>query len=267
MTIADIDSHLIYRVITDDDTQRQVGWVQLNRPKAYNALCDDMMAELETLLVEWDNTSSIGAIVITGNEKAFAAGADIKELANRDAVAMEQDDPVYTWEAVARCKTPTIAAVRGLALGGGCELMMMCDMAIASDNAKFGQPEVSIGVMPGAGATQRLTRAIGRAKAMHLMLTGDTFTAQQAFDWGLLSQLQPDDDVWPTAETLALKIANQPAMAVKGIKQAIHHAAESTLSSGIAYERSQFHLTFASKDRTEGMTAFMEKRPPKFTHR
>lgn len=260
------DSQLIHKLITDDTTGRQVGWVQLNRPKAYNALCASMMTELEILLLQWNNNPTVGAIVITGNEKAFAAGADIKELATQTPITMEQTNPVAVWEAVARCQTPTIAAVRGLALGGGCELMMMCDITIASTTAKFGQPEISIGVMPGAGATQRLTRLIGQPRAMQLMLTGKTFSGDDANQWGLVSQAVADDDVWPTAEKLALAIANQPTVAARNIKQAIRQAGETTLSAGLDYERRLFHLTFASQDKTEGMAAFMEKRPPQFTH-
>ncbi len=258
--------HLLASKKTIEGSERMIGWVQLNRPKAYNALCNALMTELANALHHLDTDPSVGAIVVTGNEKAFAAGADITELASQSAMDMHLLDPISHWEAITRCKTPTIAAVNGFALGGGCELMMMCDMAIAGTGAKFGQPEVSIGVIPGAGGTQRLTRAIGKARAMQLILTGANFSADEAYAMGLLSQVVADEDVTTVATQLAETIAKKPAMAIQAAKHAVNQAAETTLSAGITLERQLFHLTFASADKNEGMAAFSDKRKPAFTH-
>ncbi len=268
MTMATLPTytHLLVDVKPIADTNRTVGWVQLNRPKAYNALCNSLMVELASALALLDNDPNVGAIVVTGNDKAFAAGADITELASQSAMDMHRTNPIGDWEAITHCKKPTIAAVNGFALGGGCELMMMCDMAIVGMGAKFGQPEVTIGVIPGAGGTQRLTRAIGKARAMQLTLTGQTFSGEEAYAMGLVSQVVADDEVVPTALALAETIAQKPAMAIQAAKQAINQAAETTLSAGLQVERHLFHLSFASADKTEGMAAFREKRPPVFTH-
>lgn len=266
MTTATEYQHLIVDIKSIEGSQRKVGWIQLNRPKAYNALCNALMAELATALQQCEENASVGAIVITGNEKAFAAGADITELAGQTAISMHQTNPIGQWEAMNQCPKPVIAAVRGFALGGGCELMMMCDMAIAGEGAKFGQPEINIGVIPGAGGTQRLTRSAGKAKAMALMLTGNTFTAAEANAMGLLTQVVADEDVEATAFNLAATIAQKPASAVQAAKKAVNQAYETTLATGLTMERQLFHLTFASADKTEGMTAFSEKRSPEFTH-
>lgn len=259
--------HLIVETLTSDDQahRRSIGLVQFNRPKALNALCRELIAELNEAMAVFEAEPNIGAIVLTGNEKAFIAGGDIKEFIETTPTRMHLDDPVRDWECVARCTKPVIAAVNGFALGGGCELMMMCDMVVAGESAKFGQPEILIGVIPGAGATQRLTRAVGKARAMELMMTGRRFKSDEAYAMGLLSQVVPDNEVLNVSKTLAFDIAAKSMPVLKAMKQCINQAYETTLSAGIAYERQAFHLSFASEDKVEGMGAFAEKRAAVFT--
>jgi enoyl-CoA hydratase len=211
-----------------------------------------------------DRDESVRCIVLTGNEKAFAAGADIQEMADATPVSMVVGQFFADWERIRRVSKPIIAAVNGYALGGGCELAMLCDMIIAADNARFGQPEVLIGVMPGAGGTQRLTRAVGKARAMELILTGKQFTAQEALNWGLINRVVPADQVLEEALNLAREIAAKPPVAVRMAKQAILKAQDLSLEHGLQFEQNAFFLLFSSEDQREGMRAFKEKRKPEF---
>jgi len=247
------------------DKRDTVGIITLNRPKALNALCDQLMDELTAAVRELDADEEIGCLIITGSEKAFAAGADIKEIADmgyRDALM----DELITanWEEPTRARKPVIAAVAGYALGGGCELAMMCDFVIAADNAKFGQPEITIGVIPGAGGTQRLARFIGKSKAMDMILTGRQMDAQEALASGLVSRVVPVEDMMDEAIRAAEKIAafSRPATIIA--KEAVNRAFETTLAEGVRFERRVFHSLFAFDDQTEGMAAFIEKRRPHF---
>jgi enoyl-CoA hydratase len=245
----------------------RVGTITLNRPKALNALNSQVMVELTTAAAEFDADAGIGAIIVTGNEKAFAAGADIKEMADLSFADVFSSDFFATWSKFAATRTPTIAAVAGYALGGGCELAMMCDILIAADSAKFGQPEIKLGVLPGMGGSQRLTRAIGKAKAMDLILTGRTIDAAEADRSGLVSRVVPADSLLDEANATAATIAGMSLSASRMAKEAVNRAFESTLAEGLLYERRLFHSAFATDDQTEGMAAFTEKRPPEFTHR
>ncbi|GLP79809.1 enoyl-CoA hydratase [Mycobacterium antarcticum] len=245
----------------------RVGTITLNRPKALNALNSQVMVELTSAAAEFDNDPEIGAIVVTGNEKAFAAGADIKEMSDLSFADVFAADFFATWSKFAAIRTPTIAAVAGYALGGGCELAMMCDILIAADTAKFGQPEIKLGVLPGMGGSQRLTRAIGKAKAMDLILTGRTIDAAEADRSGLVSRVVPADSLLDEANATAATIAGMSLSATRMAKEAVNRAFESTLAEGLLYERRLFHSAFATDDQTEGMAAFTEKRPPRFTHR
>ncbi|MEW6509964.1 MAG: enoyl-CoA hydratase-related protein [Bacteroidota bacterium] len=236
--------------------------VRLNRPEVLNALNYQLMGALVDALEELDRTENVRCIVLTGNEKAFAAGADIKEMAGATAVEMLIRDQFARWDRIRRIKTPLIAAVNGFALGGGCELAMACDMIIASESARFGQPEVNIGVMPGAGGTQRLTRAIGKPKAMELVLTGRTIGAEEALRWGLVNKVVPPETLLDEARAWAREIALKPPLAVRLAKEAVLKSFDSTLEGGLEFERKNFYLLFASEDQKEGMTAFAEKRPP-----
>lgn len=249
------------------DRDERVGTITLNRPKALNALNSQVMNELTTAAAEFDADSGIGAIVITGNEKAFAAGADIKEMATLSFSEVFDADFFGAWGKLAAVRTPTIAAVAGYALGGGCELAMMCDLLIAADTAKFGQPEIKLGVLPGMGGSQRLTRAIGKAKAMDLILTGRTIDAAEAERSGLVSRVVPADDLLGEAKAVATTISQMSRSAARMAKEAVNRAFESTLTEGLLYERRLFHSAFATDDQTEGMAAFTEKRAPNFTHR
>lgn len=249
------------------DRDGRVGTITLNRPKALNALNSQVMNELTTAAAELDNDTGIGAIIITGSAKAFAAGADIKEMSDLSFADVFAADFFATWAKLAAVRTPTIAAVAGHALGGGCELAMMCDVLIAADTAKFGQPEIKLGVLPGMGGSQRLTRAIGKAKAMDLILTGRTIDAAEAERAGLVARLVPADDLLTEATKVATTIAGMSLSAARMAKEAVNRAFESTLAEGLLYERRLFHSTFATADQTEGMAAFVEKRPPNFTHR
>ena len=246
----------------------RVGLVTLNRPKALNALCAELIGELERALDEMESDPNIAVIVVTGSEKAFAAGADIKEMKDRSFVDVFMSDFITKgWERLSQCRKPTIAAVAGYALGGGCELAMMCDLIIAADSAKFGQPEITIGTIPGAGGTQRLTRAVGKAKAMDLVLTGRMMDAAEAERSGLVARVVPADKLLEEALAVAAKIASFSLPATLIAKEAVNRAFETTLAEGLKFERRVFHSTFATEDQKEGMAAFAEKRPPSFKHR
>ena len=247
------------------ETQGRVGLIRLHRPQALNALCDVLVRELGEQLLAFDTDQAIGAIVITGNERAFAAGADIKEMKDRtNPDAMQEDFIGAAWETVLRVKKPVIAAVAGFALGGGCELAMMCDMILAADTAKFGQPEINLGVIPGAGGTQRLTRAVGKSKAMDMVLTARMMDAAEAERANLVSRIFPADQLLPEALKIAERIANLSPVAVQFAKQAVNRAFETTLVEGVRHERALFLSLFGTPDQKEGMNAFAEKRKPSF---
>lgn len=245
--------------------KKNVGLITLNRPKALNALCKQLMSELATALGEFEKDSSIGAIVITGNEKAFAAGADIKEMQGNTYSQCIIGNFLADWTKVANTSKPTIAAVNGYALGGGCELAMMCDIIYAGEKAKFGQPEIAIGTIPGAGGSQRLTRVIGKSKAMEMVLTGNMIDAQEAEKSGLVSKVFPSDKLVGEAVKLGEKICTNSPLIVAMAKEAVNVAYETTLQEGLRFERRAFHATFSTKDQKEGMKAFVEKRSPNFT--
>jgi enoyl-CoA hydratase len=241
--------------------------VRLNRPKVLNALNFTLMSELVGALEQLDSDPACRCIVLTGNERAFAAGADIAEMAEADAVTLMLKDQFSQWDRIRKLHTSLIAAVSGYALGGGCELAMMCDMIIASETAQFGQPEINIGVIPGAGGTQLLTRAVGKVKAMEMILTGTPISAQEALRAGLVNRVVPVELCLTEAEALAMKIAAQPPVAVRLAKEAILQAFDTTLDAGLDFERKNFYLLFASADQKEGMHAFLEKRTPHFEGR
>ncbi|MBX6741737.1 MAG: enoyl-CoA hydratase [Acetobacteraceae bacterium] len=250
------------------EVQGKVAVIRLNRPQALNALCDQLMDELGQALRGYDADPAIAAIVLTGSEKAFAAGADIKEMQSRTYPAVYLDDFIgKRWEAVLTVQKPVIAAVAGYALGGGCELAMMCDIILAAENARFGQPEINLGVIPGAGGTQRLTRAIGKSKAMEMILTGRMMDAQEAERANLVARVVPTDQVVAEAVKLGEKIASLSAPAVAVAKEAVNRAFETTLSEGVRFERRLFQSLFATEDQKEGMAAFAEKRKPVFRNR
>ena len=247
------------------ETQGKVGLIRLNRPKALNALNDQLMTELGQALIEFDADEQIGCIIITGSEKAFAAGADIGAMAGYSYMdAFKGDYITRNWEEIRRVRKPVIAAVAGFALGGGCELAMMCDFIIAADNAKFGQPEIKLGVIPGAGGTQRLPRSISKAKAMDMCLTARMMDAVEAERAGLVSRIVPLDQLMAEVLAAATVIANMSLPAVMMIKESVNRAYETTLAEGIQFERRLFHSTFATEDQKEGMQAFLEKRLPVF---
>lgn len=239
-----------------------VGLVRLNRPQALNALNATLLQELMDALEAFDADPEVGAMVITGNDRAFAAGADIKEMAEASALEMFQREMVEQFDRIRRIRKPVIAAVSGWCLGGGCELAMSCDLIIASETARFGQPEITIGVIPGAGGTQRLTRAVGKALAMEMILNNRTLTAQEALQHGLVNHVVSIEEVLPTALKLAAEIASRAPLAVRLAKEAINFADESFLSNGLLHERRSFYFLFASEDQKEGMRAFLEKRTP-----
>jgi enoyl-CoA hydratase len=250
------------------ETQGRVGVIRLNRPQALNALCDQLMAELGEALRAFDADAGIAAIVLTGSEKAFAAGADIKEMKDRGYPDVYFDDFIgKSWEAVLTIKKPVIAAVSGFALGGGCELAMMCDLILAADNAKFGQPEINLGIIPGAGGTQRTTRAIGKSKAMEMILTGRMMDAAEAERANLVARVVPLDQLLPEAVKIGEKIATLSGPSVAMAKEAVNAAYETTLREGVRLERRLFHSLFATEDQKEGMAAFAEKRKPAFKNR
>ena len=250
------------------DTAEGVTLIRLNRPEALNAFNNQLMDDLTAALAVAEADAAVGCIVITGSDKAFAAGADIKEMASKSYAEVYGEDFITrNWEAVTRCRKPVIAAVAGFALGGGCELAMMCDFIIAADNAKFGQPEINLGVSPGAGGTQRLTRFIGKAKAMDMILTGRMMDAAEAERCALVSRVVPLAELIDTAMAAAKKIAGLSANAVKLTKEMVNAAYETPLSQGVMLERRLFHSLFAFEDQKEGMAAFVEKRKPVFTGR
>ena len=245
----------------------RVGTITLNRPEALNALNSQVMAEVTSAAAEFDADPGIGAIIITGSAKAFAAGADIKEMATLSFSEVFGSDFFADWGKLAAVRTPLIAAVGGYALGGGCELAMMCDVLIAAETAKFGQPEIKLGVLPGMGGSQRLTRAVGKAKAMDMILTGRTIDAAEAERIGLVSRVVAADDLLEEANTVATTISQMSRSASRMAKEAVNRAFEASLTEGLLYERRLFHSAFATEDQTEGMAAFSEKRAPNFTHR
>lgn len=249
------------------ETQGRVGIITLNRPKALNALNGALIGELNRALDGFETDAGIGAVVLTGSERAFAAGADIKEMASLGYPQTYVDDFITSWDRVSRFRKPIIAAVSGFALGGGCELAMMCDMIIAADNAQFGQPEIRLGVMPGAGGTQRLTKAVGKAKAMDLCLTGRMMGAEEAERSGLVARVVPLSDLMPVTLKAAGEIAGFSLPAVMMTKEAVNRAMETTLAEGLRFERRIFQSMFATADQKEGMAAFAEKRSATFTHR
>ena len=245
----------------------KVGLITLNRPKALNALNSRVLREIVAAAGSFDADAEVGAIVITGSEKAFAAGADIKEMQEKSYVDVYMEDFFAGWEGLTRIRKPVIAAVSGYALGGGCELAMMCDFIIAADNAKFGQPEITLGVMPGMGGSQRLTRFVGKSKAMDMCLTGRMMDAAEAERSGLVSRVVPAAELVEEALKSAAKIADMSLPAVMMTKEAVNRAYETTLAEGLRFERRVFHSMFALEDQKEGMAAFTEKRQAKFSNR
>lgn len=249
------------------ETHGRVATITLNRPDALNALNSELLSELRETLAQFGADEKIGAIVLTGSEKAFAAGADIKEMQPKDYIGAYMEDFFEGWSAVAATRKPVIAAVAGYALGGGCELAMMCDFIIAADTAKFGQPEITLGVIPGMGGTQRMTRAIGKAKAMDLCLTGRMMDAEEAERSGLVARVVPAAELLSTAAKAAEKIAGFSLPVAMMVKESVNRADEVTLAEGLRFERRMFHSLFASEDQKEGMAAFIDKRKAQFKHR
>ncbi len=250
------------------ETDGAVGVITLNRPDALNAFNRQLMDELTDAVKKFEADDAIGAMVLTGSEKAFAAGADIKEMASKDYIDVFKEDFISgNWEEVSRARKPIIAAVNGYALGGGCELALMCDFIIAGDNAKFGQPEISIGAMPGAGGTQRLARFIGKSKAMEMCLTGRMMDAEEAERCGMVSRIVPKAELREDAIRVAKQIAGFSRPIVMLTKESVNRAYETTLSEGVRFERRVFHSVFAFEDQKEGMAAFTEKRKPVFKNR
>jgi enoyl-CoA hydratase len=250
------------------ETDGPVGILRLNRPEALNALNTQITTEMSAALDAFEADDTIHAIVITGNDRAFAAGADVKEICDKTLVQVWDEGFITaTWERAASCSKPTIAAVSGYAMGGGCELALMCDIIVASDTARFALPETKIGVIPGAGGTQRLTRAMGKAVAMDMILSGRTMGAEEALARGLVSRVVPTADYLQEAVSLAKQIAQSSRPILRMAKEAVNHAYETHLAEGVHLERRLLYATFATEDRREGMTAFVEKRPPQFRHR
>ncbi|MET4697157.1 enoyl-CoA hydratase [Constrictibacter sp. MBR-5] len=250
------------------DKRGAVGLITLNRPKALNALNGALVADVAAALDAFEDDDDIGAVVITGSEKAFAAGADIKEMQSKSYMDVYLEDFITKgWERVTRCRKPVIAAVSGYALGGGCELAMMCDFILAADNAKFGQPEINLGTIPGAGGTQRLPRFVGKSKAMEMVLTGRMMDAAEAERSGLVSRVVPAADLIDEAMKTAEAIAAKSRPSVMIAKESVNRAYETTLAEGVRFERRLFHSTFATEDQKEGMAAFAEKRQPRFSNR
>ena len=244
------------------ETHKRVGLVRLNRPEALNALNTAMISEVMDALEFFDQVDTIGAMVITGDERAFAAGADIKEMQDESAVGMLTKDHIAPFDRIRGIRKPVIAAVSGWCLGGGCELAMSCDMIVASESAQFGQPEINLGVIPGAGGTQRLTRAVGKAVAMEMVLNNRTLTADEALHLGLVNRVVPRERYLEEALDLAAEIATRAPLAVRLGKEAVNYAHEAFLSDGLTYERRLFYFLFASNDQKEGMEAFSQKRKP-----
>ncbi|MEE2694246.1 MAG: enoyl-CoA hydratase [Pseudomonadota bacterium] len=243
------------------------GLVKLNRPRSLNALSSGLIAELNDALDTYEADTSVGAIVVTGSEKVFAAGADIKEMVEKDYAEAFSNDFISKWERITRCRKPVIAAVAGYALGGGCELALMCDFVIAADNAVFGQPEIRLGTFPGSGGTQRLPRIVGKSKAMDMILTGRTMDAEEAERAGLVSRVYPLPDLLNEVLKISEEVAGFSMPSVAMAKESVNRSAETALAEGILFERRLFYSTFALEDREEGMRAFMEKRKPVFGNR
>lgn len=243
---------------------KHIALVQLNRPKVLNALSTDLMTELVECMTKLDNNPDVRVIILTGNDRAFAAGADIAQMMTATPIDQIMDNRFRTWEMLRLITKPMIAAVNGFALGGGCELAMSCDLIIAGDEAKFSQPEIKIGTIPGAGGTQRLTRAIGKSKAMLMVLTGDMIDAQTAYDWGLVAKVVPASTLLQETYEVAKTISERAPVAVRLAKEAVNKSFEMTLKDGMDFERRNFYLTFSSQDQKEGMQAFMEKRNPEY---
>jgi enoyl-CoA hydratase len=243
----------------------QTGIITLNRPKALNALNHDLMDELVKALEQFDQDPNVRVVILTGGERAFAAGADIKEMAEETAISILLKNRFATWDKIRHIKKPIIAAVSGYALGGGCELVMNCDIIIASETAQFGQPEINLGVIPGAGGTQRLTRILGKYKAMEMILTGRPISAQEAHALGLVNKVVPVEVFMDEARAMAKEIAKKSPIAVRLAKEAVLKTFDTSISEGLEFERKNFYMLFASEDQKEGMRAFMEKRPASFT--
>jgi enoyl-CoA hydratase len=249
------------------ETKGRVGLIRLNRPNALNALNSAMMVEIAAAVDAFEADAGIGCLVVTGSDKAFAAGADIKEMASKSYMDAFMGNFCATWDRLAHARKPVIAAVAGFALGGGCELAMQCDIIIAADTAKFGQPEIKLGIIPGIGGTQRLTRAVGKAKAMDMILTGRMMDAAEAERSGLVARVVPAADLVAEAMKTADTIAAMSLPSVMAAKEAVNRAFEISLAEGVAFERRVFHALFATEDQKEGMAAFVEKRPAKFVNR
>ena len=249
------------------DVKDGVGVITLNRPKALNALNEALITDLNDALDKLEADDKVGCIIITGSEKAFAAGADIKDMETMDSVQAYRDDFIMSWERVSRTRKPVIAAVAGYALGGGCELAMMCDFILAADTAKFGQPEINLGVMPGAGGSQRLTRFVGKSKSMEMCLTGRMMDADEAERSGLVSRVVPAAELLDEAMKTAGKIAEMSLPSVMMTKEAVNRAYETTLAEGVRFERRLFHSMFALEDQKEGMRAFIDKRKAQFKNK
>jgi enoyl-CoA hydratase len=249
------------------ETRGRVGLIRLNRPQALNALNNGLFGELGSAIAAFEADAGIGCILLTGSDKAFAAGADIKEMADKSYTDASASNWAANWVAVTHARKPVVAAVAGYALGGGCELAMQCDLIIAADNARFGQPEIKLGIIPGIGGTQRLTRAVGKAKAMDLILTGRMMDAAEAERSGLVARVVPAASLMDEAMKLAETIASMSLPSVMAAKEAVNRAFECSLAEGVLFERRVFHALFATEDQKEGMAAFVAKRPPKFSNR
>jgi enoyl-CoA hydratase len=254
-------------IIVTPEYDKHIALIQLNRPKELNALNLQLMLEVKQALMELDANESVRAIILTGNDRAFAAGADIKQMAGKNAIDMLKIDQFSTWDQIRKTKKPMIAAVSGFALGGGCELVMHCDMVVASETAQFGQPEIKIGVMPGAGGTQRLPRAVGKVKAMEMVLTGEFINAEEALRIGMINKIAPVELYLSEALKMAQKIASMSPIAVQMAKESVLKAFEMPLQEALSFERKNFYMLFATEDQKEGMAAFVEKRVADFKGR
>lgn len=251
-------------ILVNPAYDKHTALIQLNRPKELNALNLQLMLEVKQALMDLDADENVRAIILTGNDRAFAAGADIKQMAGKNAIDMLKIDQFSTWDQIRKTKKPMIAAVSGFALGGGCELVMHCDMVIASETAQFGQPEIKIGVMPGAGGTQRLPRAVGKVKAMEMVLTGEFINAEEALRIGMINKIAPVELYLSEAVKMAKKIASMSPIAVQMAKESVLKAFEMPLQEALSFERKNFYMLFATEDQKEGMAAFVEKRPATF---
>ena len=254
-------------IIVNEQYEPFIALIQINRPKELNALNTQLMQEVRDSLQQLDKNDQVRVVIITGNEQAFAAGADIKQMADKSSVDMLTIDQFSTWDQIRKTKKPIIAAVSGFCLGGGCELAMTCDMIIASETARFGQPEIKIGVMPGAGGTQRLTKAIGKARAMEMVLTGRFVSAEEALAMGMINKVVPVEMYLREAVSLAREIAQMSPIAIQLAKESVNRAFEMHLDEGLQFERKNFYLCFSSEDQKEGMKAFIEKRKPQYRGR